>query len=260
MNHLHRFAHAIAACAALLAFHPAEAADRPTPDSTAAPASLDFRMRAELRNEYVDYQQGGGANMLVPRLDYAVTPAFSVRAEAPLVTSGPEWSGENNQSGFGDLLFRASYRVAWGAGYGVVVGAEAILDTASKDSLGYGKDVIAPLAYASIDIPRCRSVLFPFIQHYVTVGGDDARSDVHYTSLKAAMLTRWPDRMYTILEPQVVVDHERADRVGMTVEAEAGKFLDRRTALWVRPGVGVHGDDLPQVYNWNLKVGIRYTF
>ena len=223
-------------------------------------APPDFRTRAELRNEYVDYQQGGGANMVVPRLDHAVTPAFAVRIEAPLVTSGPEWSGESNQSGFGDLLLRAGYRVASGAGFAAVVGSEVLLDTASRDSLGYGKQVLAPLAYASVDVPRFRSVLFPFVQHYFTVGGDDARPDVHYTSLKAAMLTRWPGRAYTVVEPQLVVDHERADRVGATLEAEGGKFIDRRTAVWVRPGIGLHGNDLPQVYNWALKVGVRYTF
>jgi hypothetical protein len=260
MIFLHRSAAALAACLAVLAFHPAEAAERTQPGSPAVPSPLDFRMRAELRNEYVDYQQGGGANLLVPRLDYAITPAFSMRVEAPLVTSGPEWSGESNQSGFGDLLLRASYRFARGPGFAAVVGGEAILDTASKDSLGYGKQVLAPLAYASIDVPSCKSVLFPFIQHFFTVGGDDSRPDVNYTSLKAAMLTRWPDRLYTVLEPQLVVDHERADKLGMTLEAEGGKFIDRRTAVWVRPGIGVHGNDLPQVYNWNLKVGVRYTF
>jgi hypothetical protein len=263
MNSSFRIAGAIAACLGSLAwpFHPAEAEDR----TNAAPApgradSLDFRVRGELRNEYVDYQAGGGSNMIVPRLDYAVTPAFSLRIEAPLATSGPELVGESNQSGFGDLLFRASYRAIRGSGYAGVLGAELILDTASKDSLGYGKEVVAPLAYASIDIPRCRSVLFPFIQHYFTVGGDDSRADVNYTSIKAAMLTRWQDRFYTVLEPQLIVDHERSDRVGLTLETEVGRFLNRQLAVWGRPGVGLHGDDLPQVYNWNLKVGVRYTF
>ncbi len=96
-------------------------------------------MRGELRNEYVDYQQGGGANRIVPRLDYAVTPAFSLRIEAPVVTSGPELAGESNLSGFGDLLFRASYRVVRTSGYAAVIGSELLLDTASKDWLGYGK-------------------------------------------------------------------------------------------------------------------------
>lgn len=254
-----RIAGAVAACLAFLTSTTFPAAA----DSTSAGSrsdALEFRMRGELRDEYVDYQQGGGSNMVVPRLDYAVTPAFSLRLEAPVVTSGPELAGESNQSGFGDLLFRASYRVARGQGYAAVIGAELLLDTASRDSLGYGKEVLGPLAYASIEVPRCRSVLFPFVQHFFTTGGDDARPDVHYTLVKAAMLTRWPDRLYTVVEPQVVVDHERSDRVGAVLEVEGGRFLDRRTTVFLRPGLGLHGDDLPQVYNWNFKVGVRYTF
>lgn len=258
-----RTAGAFVACLAFLGwpFHPVEADDRASVAPALARAdALDFRMRAELRDEYVDFQQGGGANMIVPRLDYAVSPAFSLRVEAPVVTSGPDLAGQSNQAGFGDLLFRGSYRAIRGTGYAAVVGAEVIFDTASEASLGYGKDVLAPLAYASIEIPRFRSVLFPFIQHYFTVGGDDSRPDVNYTSVKAAVLNRWQGRYYSVVEPQLVVDHERSDRVGMTLEAEGGRFLTRQMTVWARPGLGLFGDDLPQVYNWNLKVGVRYTF
>ncbi|HWA14152.1 MAG TPA: hypothetical protein VHA15_13755 [Burkholderiales bacterium] len=259
MTSLSRNARALAAGLALLSCPILPAAAESTSAGT-RPDALEFRMRGELRDEYVDHRQGGGSNMLVPRLDYAVTPAISVRVEAPLVTSGPELAGESNQSGFGDLLFRGSFRVSRGPGYALVVGAEALLDTASKDSLGYGKQVLAPLVYASIEVPRCRSVLFPFAQRFFTVGGDASRPDVDYTLLKAAMLTRWPDRLYTVVEPQVVVDHERSDRVGAMLEVEAGRFLDRRTTIFARPGIGLHGGDLPQAYDWNFKVGVRYSF
>lgn len=248
-----------AAVLALLAW-PALAVSADSGSTGPRADALEFRMRGELRDEYVDYQRGGGSNMVVPRLDYAVSPVFSLRLETPFVTSGPELAGESNQSGFGDLLLRASYRATRGAGYAIVVGAEAILDTASKDSLGYGKQIVAPLVYASIDVPRCRSVLFPFVQRFFTVGGDDGRTDVDYTLLKAAMLTRWPDRLYSVIEPQLVIDHENADRVGAMLEVEGGRFLTRQLALFARPGVGLHGDDLPQVYNWNLKLGARYSF
>ena len=94
--------------------------------------------------------------------------------------------------------------------------------------------MIAPLIFASIDLPQYNSVVFPFLQHYVTLGGDDARRDVHYTSIKSAFLTRLPNLIYTIVEPQVIVDHERADKVGL------------------------FGDNLPQVYDWKFEVGVRF--
>jgi hypothetical protein len=220
----------------------------------------DFNSRFEVRNEYQDLQGGGSINLLVPRLDYAVSSALSLRVETPVVSSDPGSAGNNGESGFGNLLLRASYRAVRGAGYAVVVGGELTLDTASKDTLGNGKDVFAPLAFGSFDLPGLRSVFFPFLQYYTSIGGDDARPDVHYTSIKTVLLTRWPDRFYTVVEPHFIIDHEHADRVGVTLEGEVGRFLDRNVALWARPGIGLHGDNLPQVYNWNFEVGFRYIF
>lgn len=218
----------------------------------------DFSTRLEVRNEYQDLQGGGSMNMLVPRLDYAVSSTFSLRLETPIVAADPNTPGNNGDSGMGNLLVRTSYRAARGQGYAVVVAAEFIFDTASKDSLGSGKNVIAPLVFASLDVPRYHSVFFPFLQHYFTVSGDDARPDANYTSFKPVWLTRWPDRYYTVVEPHFIIDHERGDRVGLTLEGEFGRFLDRNLALWARPGVGLHGDNIPLVYNWNFEVGLRH--
>jgi hypothetical protein len=221
----------------------------------AAPRSsqpADFRTtRAEIRDEIQGLQGGGTVYMIVPRVDFSANPDLSFRIETPMVFADTE-------SGIGDFLFRGSYRVARGAGYAIVAGSEIILNTARKDALGMGKNVIAPLVFASIDLPQYNSVVFPFLQHYVTLSGDDARRDVHYTSIKSAFLTRWPNLMYTIVEPQVIVDHERADKVGLTLEGEIGRFLNRDTAIWARPGIGLFGDNLPQVYNWKFEVGVRF--
>ena len=222
-------------------------------------APVDFRTsRVEIRNEYQDLQGGGTIDYLVPRFDFSAGPNLSFRVETPIVFSDPDTPGNDGESGIGDLLFRGSYRVAHGQGYAIVAGGEVILNSASKDSLGMGKNVIAPLVFASIDVPQCNSVVFPFLQYYMSVSGDDARSDVNYASIKAPFLTRWSNLVYSILEPQMVVDHERADKVGMTLEGEVGRFLNRDLALWGRGGLGLFGDNLPQVYDWKLEVGVRF--
>ncbi|MBC8008010.1 MAG: hypothetical protein H7X76_08205 [Prolixibacteraceae bacterium] len=228
----------------------------------AAPRSsqpVDFRTnRIEIRDEIQDLQGGGTVYKFVPRVDFSANPDLSFRFEAPMVFADSGPPSNDSASGLGDVLFRGSYRVARGGGYAIVAGGELILDTATQDLLGAGKNVIAPLIFASIDLPQYNSVLFPFLQHYVTLGGDDARQDVHYTIFKSAFLTRWPPRIYTIVEPQLVVDHERADTVGMTLEGEIGRFLSRDIAFWARSGVGLFGDNLPQVYDWKLEIGVRF--
>jgi len=212
--------------------------------------------RAEIRNDFLHPQDGSTVYMIVPRVDFSTDPDLSFRIEAPMVFT--ESASNETGSGLGDLLFRGSYRISRGPGYAIVAGSELILDTATKDTLGMGKNVIAPLIFASIDLPRYNSVVFPFLQHFVTLGGGDSRPDVHYTSIKSALLTRWPNLVYTIVEPQIIIDHERADKVGSTLEAEVGRFVNRDTAFWVRPGVGLFGDNLPQVYDWKLEIGVRF--
>lgn len=257
----------LCACALILAAGPgfsvsAVAQVDSASGADAAPKSsqpVDFKTnRVEIRNEYQDLQGGGTIDYLVPRFDFSAGPNLSFRVETPIVFADPDTPGNDGESGIGDLLFRGSYRVAHGPGYAIVAGSELILNSASKDALGMGKNVIAPLVFASIDVPQCNSVVFPFLQHYMTLGGDDGRPDVHYTSLKAPFLTRWSNLVYTILEPQMVVDHERADKVGMTLEGEVGRFLNRDLAIWGRPGFGLFGDNLPQVYDWKLEVGVRF--
>lgn len=228
----------------------------------AAPKSTqpaDFRTsRIEIRDDIQDLQGGGTLMRIVPRVDFSASPDLSFRFEAPIVFSDSGPPNEDNESGLGDLLFRGSYRVAYGPGYAIVAGSELILNTASDDALGTGKNVLAPLIFASIDLPQFNSVVFPFLQYYFTLGGDGSREDVQYTSIKSAFLTRWPSLTYTIVEPQVVIDHERADKVGMTLEAEIGRYFTRDTAIWIRPGVGLFGDNLPQVYDWKLELGFRF--
>jgi hypothetical protein len=220
------------------------------------PASFGSN-RVEVRDEYQNLQDGSSIYMIVPRVDFSASPDVSFRIEAPVVVSDSGLPGGDTESGLGDLLFRASYRVARGTGYALVAGGELILNTAAKDALGTGKNVIAPLVFASIDLPRYDSVVFPLLQQYLTLGGDDERADVHYTSIKSTLLTRWPDLIYTILEPQVVVDYVGANKVGMTLEGEFGRFLNRNTAVWVRPGIGLFGDNLAEVYNWKFEIGAR---
>ena len=212
--------------------------------------------RAEIRNDFLHPQDGSTVYMIVPRVDFSTDPDLSFRIEAPVVFT--ESANSDTGSGLGDLLFRGSYRISRGPGYAIVAGSELILNTATKDTLGMGKNVIAPLIFASIDLPRYNSVVFPFLQHYVTLGGGDSRPDVHYTSIKSALLTRWPNRVYTIVEPQIIIDHERADKVGSTLEAEIGRFVNRDTAFWVRSGAGLFGDNLPQVYDWKIEIGVRF--
>ena len=233
----------------------------PTATESALKKPTDFRSRVEIRNEYQDLEGDGYRNLIIPRFEYAVTPALAFRIETPYIDYDPGTPGTGHSSGFGDLLVRGAWRATQREGFALILVTEVIFDTAEDPRLGQGKTVVAPLVYAAVDLPKYDSVFFPNIQHYFSVAGDENRRDVSFTVLKPNLLTRWPDKVYTFLEPQFTIDWERDAKVGLTVELEVGKILSRNIAAWARPGIGViNRNELPQVYNWNFELGMRYIF
>jgi hypothetical protein len=220
----------------------------------------DFRTRFEMRGEHQDLEGDAYRNLLVPRLEYAVSTSVAFRFETPYVFSDSGGPSPDQDSGHGDLLVRGAWRATQSEGFALFLGAELFFDTASSDRLGQGKNIVSPLVYAAINMPKYDSVFFPNVQHYSSVSGDDNRSDVSQTVLKPNVLTRWPNKVYTFLEPAFLIDWERDSKVGLTVELEVGKIVSQNIAVWGRPGVGVIKNDLPQIYNWNMEVGLRYIF
>jgi hypothetical protein len=218
----------------------------------------DFKSRVETRYEYQSLQNGGTRQLLVPRYEHAFSKALSLRFDVPYVAYGPPTPGSGDERGLGDVMIRPAWRALRGEGYGLVLAAEIYFDTASEPHLGTGKNVVAPLGFISLDAPRLSSVVFPFVQQFVSVSGDADRADINTTLLRLGVLSRWPNRFYTFLEPSLYIDWKRDADTGFTLELEIGRLLNRQLAIWARPGVGVWGDDFPLTYNWNFEVGFRY--
>jgi hypothetical protein len=219
----------------------------------------DFFTRIVVRNEYRSLQSGREMNLFVPRLEYAFSKTFQVWLETPFVHAKSDDPGVASEMGLGDILLRGAIRAARGERYAVVVGAEVIFDTASEPMLGTGNYQFAPLVFASIEVPRFRSTLFPFYQHYFSIAGDNS-PDINYASIRpSVILTKWPNRFYTVIDPNFFIDFERDMDSGMMLEFEIGRGVSENVTVWIRPGVGVYGD-IPRVYDWNLEGGIRYYF
>jgi hypothetical protein len=157
-----------------------------------------------------------------------------------------------------DITVRLNWRAARGEGYAVVVAPEFLLNTAEDPRLGLGKTVFQPVAFASIDVPQYKSVLFPFVQQFWSIAGDPDRNDINVTLLRLGLATRWPDRYYSFVEPSLYIDWQRDGKTGFTLELEMGRLVTNRLSLWARPGVGVWNNALPQIYDWNFEVGFRY--
>lgn len=229
-----------------------------TMDVTKRIDPTDFKHRFDVRSEYIDY---GTASMMlvVPRVEYAFSNSLAIRAELPVVHYDPG-SGSGSSEGVGNLLTRLAWRAARNEGYALVVGSEISLDTASSANLATGKHVLAPFAFWSIDIPSAKSVFFPYVQHGVSVGGDDSREHVHYTNFRTSLLTRWPARTYSFVEVNYWFDHERSNRYSSFAKAEVGRFISPKTGFYVRPGTGLSGTDARLGIKWSMEIGMRHFF
>jgi hypothetical protein len=219
-----------------------------------------FSPRIFVRNEYRSNQDGSYMNFLVPLVEVPLGELYSLRTEVPVITRNPRIPGTDADTGIGDIVTRLSRTVFACDGYAMVFGLEYTFDSATEQSLGSGKQLLSPVIYGSVRMPRLNSILFPLAQYYESIGGDDARPDVRQTVIKPMMLTRLPNRFYTFVEPTIIVDHEHNDRVGVNLEIEAGRFVNPQTMAYLRPGAGLVGDNMQQVFNWNFEVGFRYFF
>jgi len=219
----------------------------------------DFRSRFEIRDRLQEPQTGGLRNTLVPRMEFAFSKQLVVRIETPVMVFDADRPGFATQGGMGDLLVRANVRLFRTAHTALVAGYEFTFDTASEKFLGTGHHAGGPLMFLSIDEPRLHTTFFPFIQHMQSFAGDPSRKEVNYTMTRMFALTRWPERFYSATELSIYFDHVR-NKEGATLELEGGRFINSHVALWARPGFGNWGDNLPQVYNWNIEFGMRYLF
>ena len=218
----------------------------------------DFKNRFDLRSEYIDYGTAS-SYAITPRGEYAFTNALALRVELPVVRYDAG-TGASTDQGIGNLLTRLAWRAVRGEGYAMVMGSELILNTASDANLGNGKNVLAPFAFWSIDIPAAKSVFFPYIQHGRSYSGETSREAVHYTNVRTSLLTRWPSKVYSFVEVSYWFDHERSNSYSSNIKAEVGRFLTPKTGVYIRPGSGLSGTDNRLGVKTTMEIGMRHFF
>jgi hypothetical protein len=215
--------------------------------------------RAQTLFRYDALEGGKRTNNLVTRFDVPYKGNFVLRADLPYVWSTPNQSGTSNQNGVGDLFVRAGGRVYSDPGDAIFVGMDFTFPTA-EDKLGSGKYTVGPGIATAHVFPAWDSLLFTLFVHQVSVGGDPSRQSISTSSGQIFFNTIWTDQWWTRVEfvPQVV--WEQKAKSSMTLEFEGGYRFIQDWGLWVRPGVGLWGRNIPGSYEWNIEVGIRRTF
>lgn len=217
--------------------------------------------RGQLSTQYADLSHGAHARDSTLRVDLPFRGNWLFRVDVPFLKwTDPNRPGITGTQGMSDLLTVAGWRAYNTPEYAFFIGVLSSFPTAEQPTLGLGKYTVGPLIATARFLPRWESFLFGVFQHQLSVGGDPSRKDVSLTRAALQINTIWADRWWTIAQAQWQIDWERNAKSSMTFEFEVGRSLVGRLGAYVRPGVGIWGQDLIGAYQWNIEVGVRYMF
>ena len=212
----------------------------------------------QIRNEYRDLKNGGWSNTVLFRHDRFTfrnlkvkggAKGFVVRFDVPLNTVH---LGSTTKAGLGDiyaqvlLIPRISRKFAFSVGSGV------ILPTATHDTLGQGKLIIAPVAVPLWYLAKRRRLITFRMQHYISVAGKSSRADVNQTLVDPSIGWAVGRRAWIFANTEFKWDWN-SKKVGAITGMQFGRMLSDRIGIWIKPevpwGPGRTG-------GFNIKVGI----
>ena len=221
-----------------------------------------FRPRIQLQYEHTDKRGPSVEEKATLRID---RPLFGdrvlLRVDVPFYQQlDPNKPRETIGNGAGDVLFRTGARLVERPGFSFFAGTDVIFPTGTLAAGGKGKYQLAPGVVVEMPIPEINTVLYPFVQHFQSVGGDPSKRDVNYTKFRSKVYTIWGKQWWSSFEPTWIVDWTRSNKTALNLEFEVGRKLGEHYRTWVKPGVGLWGDDVINSYDWQLEAGVRYLF
>lgn len=217
--------------------------------------------RMQLSSTYRDLPQGGQGIDNVARVDLPFRGNYLFRVDAPFYNwSDSHRPGTTSVQGISDLAVTAGWRVYNTPEYAFLVGVSSTMPTATETGLGLGKYTTGPVIFTGRFLPRWDSLLSALITQQVSVGGDPARNSVNVTKAQIQINTFWGANGWSVVDADWRIDWERSTRSSMTLQVELGRNVVGKWGVFVRPGIGIYGQDLPGAYAWNITGGIRYMF
>ena len=217
--------------------------------------------RIQFSSEYLDLSRGARAVNTTARVDLPFRGNYLLRINVPVFRlNDPNRPGAADVHGFSDLAVTAAWRVYNTPEYAVLAGVTSTFPTATEPGLSLGKYTVGPALATARFLPRLDSLLLGLFSHQISVGGDPARSSVNVSTATMQVNTFWAQQWWSIVQAEWRLDWERSAKSNMTLELEVGRNLVGRLGVFVRPGVGIWGNDLPGAYTWNINGGVRYIF
>lgn len=208
-----------------------------------------------LRNEFYDLKNGLWRNDTILRADRTVfekrRPVGSVRglllrADLPIVTF---YDGDVTKAGLGDLYGQILLAPRISGPLLLAVGTGLLAPTATDESLGLGKWVVAPAVVPVYFFPH-RGLSYVKIQDWISFAGSPGRPDLHYLTVTPTFLWRLSKRWYMLVDGESLTDWEKDGRTSLKGGFQLGRMLSRRTGVSLKAEIPFGENRLG---DWTLK-------
>jgi hypothetical protein len=231
--------------------------DEPLPPDLTGTNPLLFLPTLTLRNDYQHVRSGLRQNTTI--LAYAQpvqNRTANLRLNIPFVYNN--LSGKD-RFGLGDLALKYNFLPVVKTNgpipiEGIFVGIEGTFDTASRDELGRGKNILSVEAGYARFLSGGR-IVAPALKYNRSISGNGNRANVNELLFDFYMVKQFGGRTAAVLtiDPQFGVDLTSTNRIPGLVKVTY-QFSPSKQGhnVFVRPGVGV-GKWRP--YDWNFEVG-----
>ena len=165
--------------------------------------------------------------------------------------------GDSNL-GLGDVSVKISRVAVVTPAYGIVLGAEAVFDTADAPDQGAGVDVLKLSGIYAIFL-RNGAIFAPSLVQSVSIGAPDpGRSDVNLTTIDLYYVPRLADPgAYMTVDPAILYDWE-TDRMSGALSVTYGTSVDLGIAgnesFFIKPSAGIGGN---RGSDFGLEIGFK---
>jgi hypothetical protein len=200
----------------------------------------------------------GGFRSDTLKLNYTVPLGekrdWSLRYRVPLASV--DVLGDDSY-GLGDVSVQATHVFGLSRQGGWVAQGEMILDTASRDELGTGKNVLKGTLIRAWFLEN-GAIFAPALVHSESLWGDDRRRDVRVTTVDFYYVPKLANpRNLVTFDPSLNFDWENDKRfagLAVTMGRVTGPAFGGNGILFVKPSVFVGGD---RPSSWGVEVGFK---
>jgi hypothetical protein len=219
--------------------------------------------RFQVQTEYRDLRDSNQALLRnVARFDIPIGDRFLIRTDVPFYNARftPSDASSTWSDGLGDIFIRMGALVYDSPGMKLFAGGDVIFPTSEQDELGQNKYSLGPGIAISAPVAEWDLMTFFRFQHIVSIGGDPSEKDVDLTRLRFRFSKSLSENWWVHAEPEVRIDWNSKASTAVLSQFEIGRKLDHHWRLFMRPAVGITGNDVPGSYDWFIRLGVRYMF